>query len=853
MEIPRIMKEGALAGIRVVDFTWERSGPQTTRILAMFGAEVIRVEWPGAPDSGRRGTARMTPPGVEPGPNTSGDFNNFSCNKLSVILNARDPKGKESLKRLIAVSDLVIENYGSRVMENWGLDYETQRQANPAIIYISMAGFGHSGRWRDYASWGPGNQALGGLTFMGGKPGMPPSGYGESYMDHTAGYYGAMAVLAAFHFRNETGKGQHIDLSQVDVGCTLTGAAILDQTVNGRPTRREGFPTGNRTYWPGYPITNSYRGRHAAPHNVYKCSGGGHWDWCVIACETEAEWQSLVGVMGNPEWARDPKFGTLLGRLMEQEDLDSNIGAWTGSQEKYALVQKLQSVGVPAGPVNGTGDRVERDPQLLHRGTFATQAGHPLLGDRPFESLPMKMSATPWEIWRHAPLLDGDSEYVLQDLCGVDEGEVSGPEPVRTSRSNGDALAADPLPALGGIRVLEVTNENGELCGKLLADLGAEVIKIEPPGGSAARSVGPFLEDSPGPDRSLFFWHYNTNKRGVTLNLDSLDGQRLFKDLARTADVVLESELPGNMAARGLDYARIQEINPRIIYCSFTPYGQGGPYAHYKANDLCLMAAGGQMGVSGYDAADDPDETPVAPSGGNAWHTGNNYAFISILTALYARDRKGDGQHIDVSAQEAVATCTEGAFADYAYMGGERKRQTGRHAGVNPSPQVQIPTGDGKYINCLMPKVGPKEFGLMAEWFEELAGEFNDLASADPSDYAKTMSAVLGLVRRAASKRTADEMMHGGQTRKIPWAVVRAPSEIVEDLHLADRGFFVNVDHPELGKSFTYPGAPYLLQGSPWRINRRAPQVGEDNLAILRDELGLDQGRLTALTEMGVI
>lgn len=420
MERGRVLTEGALAGIRVVDFTWVRAGPQATRILSMFGAEVIRIEWPLNPDLSRIGYAQSK--SLE---SQAGDFNNFSCNKLSVTLSVRHPAGLDLIKRLIAVSDVVIENFSSRVLEGWGLGFDVLKEVNPAIIYVSMAGFGHSGPHRDYITYGPSVQALCGLTFLSGEPDKPPAGWGYSYMDHTGGYYGAMAVLTALHYRHRTGQGQYIDLSQVEAGCTLTGAAVLDYTVNDRPSRRAGIPSGNRTHWPGTPLTNSYRGPQAAPHNHYPCAGGGHNDWCVIACFTETEWQALVEVIGEPDWARELKFATLLGRLQHQTELDQRIGAWTSQLGKYEVMERLQAAGVPAAPVQGMDDRLDRDPQLRHRGTYATRREHPVHGERPYEGMPMQMSETPWQIWRHGPLLGQDQEYVFGEILGLSSDELA--------------------------------------------------------------------------------------------------------------------------------------------------------------------------------------------------------------------------------------------------------------------------------------------------------------------------------------------------------------------------------------------------------------------------------------------
>ena len=428
MKRGKVLTQGALAGVRVLDFTWVRAGPQSTRIMSMFGAEVIRIEWPASPDIIRVGSPRQTQPGVEPGLNTNADFNNFNCNKLSLILNVRDPAGLDMVKELISISDIVIENFSSRIMEDWGLSYEAMRAVNPSIVYVSMAGFGHAGPYRDYDTWGPAVQAITGLTLLSGLPDKPPAGWGHSYMDHTGGYYGAMAALTALHHRTRTGQGQYIDLAQVDAGCTMTGAAFLDYTVNGRSTRRPGVPAGNRTHTPGTPLNNTYRGPHAAPHNGYRCAPGGYNDWCTIACFTEEEWQGLKEAMGNPSWADDGQFATLMGRLEHQDGLDQHIEAWTKTLGKYQLMELLQSHGVPTGPVQGMGDRIERDPQLRHRGLFEARSTHPILGDRIFEGMPMKMKHRPWELWRYGPTMGEDNGFVTQEILGRSQEEIEAME-----------------------------------------------------------------------------------------------------------------------------------------------------------------------------------------------------------------------------------------------------------------------------------------------------------------------------------------------------------------------------------------------------------------------------------------
>jgi len=409
--------------------------------------------------------------------------------------------------------------------------------------------------------------------------------------------------------------------------------------------------------------------------------------------------------------------------------------------------------------------------------------------------------------------------------------------------------------ALGGLRVLEIGDEKTQLTGKLFADLGAEVILVEPRDGSRCRQVGPFYEDVADLNRSLYFWTYNTNKRSITLDIGSPEGKVIFKELSKGVDIVIESGSPGFMSGLGLGYEDLSEEGSHLIYCSITPFGQSGPWRDMKATDLTLMASGGQMGVCGYDLVDDPLDTPIAPGGGNAWHIGANYAFVAILIALVNRDRRGIGEHIDLSVHEAVALCTEGAFPDYVITGKNRKRQTGRHASMNGSPNIQNLCGDGKYANCFMPRVKLEEFMVLREWLDEhgLAGDLMEDKYLDLDVLATAMPQLLESVRALCKKLTSDEIYHGGQTRGLQWTAVRAPSDLLEDEHLRDRGFFVEVEHPELGESFTYVGAPYIFHETPWRIRRRAPLLGEDNVFVYHKQMGLPIEELSTLSDAGAI
>ena len=411
----------ALENIRVVDFSWVRAGPWATRWLGALGAEIIKIEWP----ENERGRlpSTTTPQSLEVNLNTSGNFNDTNVNKKSLSLNVRSAKGLEIVKRLIAISDIVIENFSSRVLQKWGLGYPELCKVKPDIVYVSMSGYGHTGRHHHYTTFGPVAQAVSGLTYISGLPDKPPAGWGWSYMDDTGGMYGAMSALTGLYHRNMTGRGQHIDLSQMVASVPLNGPALLDFTVNGRGSRRAGYPPGNRAHWPGTPLVNNYRGPTVAPHNAYRTHPGEYNDWCVIVCHSDEEWQRLVQVMGGPAWASSPKFATAIGRLQHQQELDEQIEAWSMTLGKYELTQRCQAAGVRALPVQSAEDRVEHDPQLRHREMYLAME-QAALGLHKVQNAPFKLSETPASNHLPSPLIGQHTREIVESLLGFSHEEL---------------------------------------------------------------------------------------------------------------------------------------------------------------------------------------------------------------------------------------------------------------------------------------------------------------------------------------------------------------------------------------------------------------------------------------------
>jgi crotonobetainyl-CoA:carnitine CoA-transferase CaiB-like acyl-CoA transferase len=288
------------------------------------------------------------------------------------------------------------------------------RRIRPDIVYVSMAGLGHSGPYEHYQTFGPTVQALSGLTHQSGFPDKQPAGWGYSYMDHTGGYFGAIAMLQALFHRRRTGEGQYVDLSQVEAAITLTGTAIPDFAVNGRRSARE----GNRSAWP--PM---------APHGVYRCAPEpndpiGDDDWVAIAAESAEQWRALARTLGHDEWVGDPRFATLAARIAHQDALDELIGGWTRGRTAREAQRLLQAAGVPAGRVQRSRELYDDDPQLAHRNTFPV-VEHPLLGARRIDGVPAQLSRTPAEYRRGGPLLGEDNGYVYGELLGMDWAEIA--------------------------------------------------------------------------------------------------------------------------------------------------------------------------------------------------------------------------------------------------------------------------------------------------------------------------------------------------------------------------------------------------------------------------------------------
>ena len=378
---------------------------------------------------------------------------------------------------------------------------------------------------------------------------------------------------------------------------------------------------------------------------------------------------------------------------------------------------------------------------------------------------------------------------------------------------------------LDGLRVIELSDPLCAWAGKLLADLGADVVVVEPPGGSPQRRFEPFLDDVPGPERSLWWWHYNTSKRSVVIDRATDVGREQLSSLALGADVVL--------AAEPLDRSALAGDDDRLITVSIT--------APDDSVDLTLLAEGGPVWMCGYD---DHSIPPVRGGGNQGLHTASHWAVISTLVAVLEREASGHGQHIDVDALAAANVTTEVGTYGWLACQSIPNRQTGRHAGEVPSMPTQLLCADGRYVNAGIIARKPAEYTAILDWLSDigLRDEFEltaflEMGAAGIEVNSKTLREDPVVLQVVMSVREAQEFVAGrsgayeyfvsAQRRGITAGVVYSPDDLFDDPHLIARGWPTPVEHPELGRTFTYAGAPYLFHGTPWQIRSRAPQLGE--------------------------
>lgn len=409
-----------------------------------------------------------------------------------------------------------------------------------------------------------------------------------------------------------------------------------------------------------------------------------------------------------------------------------------------------------------------------------------------------------------------------------------------------------PAGPLAGYRVLDFADEKGQLCARILGELGADVIKVEPPrDGDPTRQNGPFFKGEAGPNTSIYWWTMNAGKRSITLQPRLEAGREILRRLIAVSDIIIETNMPGEAASLGLDYASVSAANPSAILVSITNFGQTGPYARWHATDIVGQAMGGLMYLNG-----DDEHGPVRVTAPQAYAQANFQAAVGAMIALYARGvNNGAGQHVDVSMQEAVANAMDNTqqIWDIRRINASGPGVYRNNNGVRGARYL-FETADGWLVALQVGGLIGAGANAIIDWLAETReargldspewrARLTSLQPLPPEDTKYVEDTLAAFVRT----RRKEELVAEAQRRGAGWAPVFSPREIVESKQLAAREYWIRVHHEDLGESFIYPGAPFKLAGTPWRQRGRAPHIGEHNAAVYGGLLGIDAAELRRL------
>ena len=790
----------ALSGMRILELTQTGAGASCAEFLAWLGADVVKVEEPTHGDSSRHATTEK--PGVD-----SYYFIVHNANKRSLTCDLETAHGREQLKKLIMVADVLIENLAPGAIERYGLGYAAAHKLNPRLVYVQIKGFASDGPRAEYLSDDVIAQAVGGALSGTGYLGGPPLRPGVAIADTSAALHGAMGVLAALHQRRITGCGQHIEID-------VQGAVINANRNSYQLQLKQGKPAGR--------MGNTSRGG-GVPSNLYACKPGGPNDHVFIAISPSANkhWQALLTAMGREDLADDTGFSTPVARSKRRDEVDAMVAAWCRGRTKTEVMEAVQGAGAPSGAVFDMRDLSE-DPDLRRRGTFATIT-HPVRGTITMPGWPVRMSASHVPL-RSAPLLGAHTQEVLSEWVTPRE-----PAPVAANLSTSNA---DTKRALAGVRVVDLTQfEAGTSCTESLAWLGADVVKVEEPELGDRGRYG--KSDKPGVD-SHYFILLNANKRSVTCDLKSNEGKTLLKKLIANADVLIENMAPGVIERLGFSYDVVRELNPKIIFAQIKGFPSDGRYASYLCFDMIAQAVGGSVSLTGAAG-----RHPLRP-GPNLGDTGSGlHCATGILAALCQRQATGLGQHVEVAMQEAVLNFSRIGHAAYLTSGHAPERHGNRSMNGANAPCELFPCLGGAADDYCF--IHTSETGN-EQWHRLLHAIGKPEAIADPRfasplERFRHADEVCALLAAWCEKRTKFEVMDTLQHAGVPAGAILDTQEILNDPHLHKIGVVATMDHPEYGP-IKIPAWPVRMSESRVPV-RSAPILGAHTEEVLLEWLGI--------------
>ena len=792
----------ALDGVNVLDLSESIGGAYCTKLLADLGATVLLVEHPNQGHPLRH----VGPFAGKADPDSSGMFLYYCANKRSMVCDLDSEDGRARIRRLARDVDVVVESSEPGWLDSIGLGYADLSILNPALVMTSVTHFGQTGPYAHWKSDEIVDYAMGGYMYFGGHADREPLMMNNNQPMLHAGSQAAIGALTSLWWARKTGQGQHVDISSVEAMLSAHAWTSTSWTHEGQIMRR-------------------------SEPDCIPCKDG--WVWFF-----PFRWDPTFFVLiDRVELMDDPRFSDRQAWADNRDQLVELLTEWCATRSKDEIFRTGQELRVPVTPVNDMADLMASS-QLAERSWFQT-VSHPTAGETVLPGFPYDFRRTPAAIRRPAPRVDHNARFEFSRIDRpFDPAERT---PIGTRPTSGPSLP------LEGVRVLELTaNWAGPLAARYLADLGAEVIKIEAPDRPATRG-GRY----PGGDpfryhynRSGYFNKFNRNKYGVALDLRDANAREVFLRLVAESDVVLENNSPRVMRNFDLEYPVLREANPRLIMVSISGFGQTGPDRDYVAYGANVEASSGLAAVTGYP----DDERPYRSTLFYADPVTGGHAAIATLAALHHRAATGEGQYVDMSLHENGITFFPEAVMEYTVTGKLAPRRGNRNPLFAPQG-CYLSYGDDSWIvicvrssgewSALAALIGRQDLAADRE-LEKVSGR---QARHDELDCA---------ISEWTSRYDHNEAARLLQAKGVPAGPVLVNWELVSNPHFHARGFYVPVEHPEMGV-FPYPGMPWRLSRTPGRVRAGSPLFGEHNRLVFQGLLGMTDEELAPLYERRAI
>lgn len=783
------MKALPLSDLTVVEVAESVAGAFCGRMLAAFGARVVKVERP--PNGSWTRYAEPQLNGFD-APDAGALFLYDNMGKESVVLDWENADGMDALLKLVADADALIDDWQPRMRRALGIDADMLHSLNPLLINLSLTPFGLSGHYADWQSTPLVSLALGGYLYLSGEGEREPlmlPGYQAQRLAAMKGYAGIMLALRA---REMTGIGQSVEVSEMEALAALHQFTFVSHQYDGIIRKRAGvrLATGRRTG--GYPIT------------TLPCKDG----YITFSASAAHQWDYVCAMIGREDLLIDPRFAAFQSLKDAADEIDEILLEWVADKTRQEIVELAAGVySVPASPVFDLGETL-RDSQYIERGLFS-EFEHPQGARLTFPRAPFHMSVTQPK-FKPAPSLGQHNAATLPDASytSTEEGLGGGENPTHS---------VHPCESLlSGVRVIDLTRVwAGPLVARILADFGAHVVKVADPRIPIDRTRG--VDNK-----------HNRNKDSLTLRLDLPEGRDAFLELAAVSDIVIESFRPHVMRNFRLNYEALRLARPDIIMCSISGYGSKGAAAEFPAYGTSVESITGIPCLMGY-----ADEMPM--TSGIAYPdpvTGMN-ALAAIMTALRHRTATGQGQFIDIALAEGPV-CQIGEFIGaYSHNGVQPARNGNSHYKHAPHGVYRC-RGDDRWLAIAV---------TCEEQWRALCGVMpaselaNDIRFCDEAARKANEPALDGIITAWTEERDAIEMMNALQAVGVPAGAVHRSVDMLEDPHLRERGFFVTLDEPDVGRK-TYPGQAIITDGLPKQHWRPSARLGAHNDFVLGELLG---------------